>query len=159
MGDPDGGLPATQVSGDVTSYDGDSAQQILASVRKLEVTAKRSIRGPLPRPDTLKEFENVLPGSAERILRMAEKEQDHRHRMLKRLIVAETRTAVWGLVFALIVALAFLAAAVWLVSIDHTIEGTLLGTADVVALATVFIIGRQSQGDALLIESDDEVDG
>jgi len=39
-------------------------------------TAKWS--GPLPPPAQLQEFENVVPGSAERILAMAEKQLDHR---------------------------------------------------------------------------------
>jgi len=35
--------------------------------------------GPLPPPATLKQFDEVIPGGAERILRMAEAEQAHRH--------------------------------------------------------------------------------
>jgi len=35
--------------------------------------------GPMPPPSTLREFESVVPGSAERIVRMAELEQSHRH--------------------------------------------------------------------------------
>lgn len=34
--------------------------------------------GPLPAPETLEGYEEVLPGAAERILRMAEKQQDGR---------------------------------------------------------------------------------
>jgi uncharacterized membrane protein len=36
------------------------------------------IRGPIPPPALFRQFEEILPGSADRILRMAEKEQDHR---------------------------------------------------------------------------------
>jgi uncharacterized membrane protein len=38
----------------------------------------RQWNGPLPPPAALEQFERIIPGSAERILRMAEKEQDHR---------------------------------------------------------------------------------
>lgn len=34
--------------------------------------------GPLPPPSTLADFEHIIPGSAERILGMAEREQAHR---------------------------------------------------------------------------------
>jgi len=34
--------------------------------------------GPLPAPETLEGYEEILPGAAERILRMAEKQQDGR---------------------------------------------------------------------------------
>lgn len=36
-------------------------------------------QGPVPSPDQLAKFEQVLPGAAERIFRMAEKEQEQRH--------------------------------------------------------------------------------
>ncbi|WP_339529351.1 DUF2335 domain-containing protein [Pseudomonas mucidolens] len=36
-------------------------------------------RGPLPPPRQLFEYEQCLPGAAERIVAMAEKEQNHRH--------------------------------------------------------------------------------
>ena len=39
-----------------------------------------SYSGPLPPPSMFKDYENVLPGSADRILALAEKEQDLRRR-------------------------------------------------------------------------------
>ncbi len=37
--------------------------------------------GPLPAADEFADYERVLPGAADRILRMAEAEQQHRHQM------------------------------------------------------------------------------
>lgn len=34
--------------------------------------------GPIPPPDIIKDYENILPGSADRIISMAEKQADHR---------------------------------------------------------------------------------
>lgn len=45
--------------------------------------------GPLPSPETYGQYEVILPGSAERILRMAEKEQDHRHKGEQRVVTHE----------------------------------------------------------------------
>lgn len=36
-------------------------------------------QGPLPDPMTLANYEKLMPGLAERVVRMAEKEQEHRH--------------------------------------------------------------------------------
>lgn len=36
-------------------------------------------QGPLPDPVTLANYEKLMPGLAERVVRMAEKEQEHRH--------------------------------------------------------------------------------
>jgi len=38
-----------------------------------------SFSGPLPHPDVLRGFESVQPGAAERIIKMAENEAQHRH--------------------------------------------------------------------------------
>ena len=40
---------------------------------------ERRISGPLPTPDILLGYDEVLPGAAERIMRMAEKEQANTH--------------------------------------------------------------------------------
>ena len=44
---------------------------------------KEEYSGPIPHPNILKQFEEVIPGSADRILKMAEKEQEHRHEFEK----------------------------------------------------------------------------
>lgn len=41
---------------------------------------QRTFTGPLPHPDSFAGYENTLPGAADRILSMAEKEQNHRTR-------------------------------------------------------------------------------
>ena len=49
------------------------------SEENVSITAVGSAySGPLPAPATIKKYENILPGSAERIFKMAEKEQAHR---------------------------------------------------------------------------------
>ena len=45
---------------------------------RVSVIEAASFSGPLPPPTMYGEYERTLPGSAERILVMAEKEQDHR---------------------------------------------------------------------------------
>ncbi len=46
----------------------------------------------------------------------------------------------------LIVALAFLGVSGWLISDGHELAGSILGTVDLVALVTVFVIGRKTTG-------------
>lgn len=45
--------------------------------------------GPLPPPSTLSSFEDVVEGSAERIVRMAELEQAHRHQAENSMLEAD----------------------------------------------------------------------
>lgn len=48
-------------------------------------------QGPLPLPNHFEGYERVLPGSAERIIAMAEKEQDHRIGQEKQALVIQDR--------------------------------------------------------------------
>ena len=58
---------------------------------------------------------------------------------------AELRLEWAGLISALTIALSFLAVSAGLIVGGHEVSGTLLGTVDLVALATVFVKGRQQQ--------------
>ena len=41
--------------------------------------ATQGFSGPIPHPEILKGYETICPGAAERIIKMAELEQGHRH--------------------------------------------------------------------------------
>jgi uncharacterized membrane protein len=45
----------------------------------LAVKASYSFMGPIPPPGMLAEYNNVIPNGADRVIKMAEKEQAHRH--------------------------------------------------------------------------------
>lgn len=45
-----------------------------------QVSQMEAWHGPLPPPESLKQYDIIVPGAAERILSMAEKEMEHRHR-------------------------------------------------------------------------------
>jgi uncharacterized membrane protein len=84
-----------------------------------------------PSAKWIKECHEVDPDYVARILRMMEREQRFRHR----------QTLV-GVIVGFVVALAFLAASAWLILNGHEISGAVLGTVDLVALVTVFVLGR-----------------
>lgn len=46
--------------------------------------------GPLPAPEDLKRYDEVVAGAAERILRMAEENAEHRRQMERRVIFSGT---------------------------------------------------------------------
>ncbi len=58
--------------------------------------------GPLPPPNIIKGYEDILPGSAERILAMAEKQSEHRQFMERKMIATESRDGFLGVIFAFI---------------------------------------------------------
>ena len=65
-----------------------------------ELQVMTAFQGPLPSPEILQGFENVLPGAAERIMTMAEKEQSSRHSLEKKVSTASVIAMIIGVVFA-----------------------------------------------------------
>jgi len=64
--------PEIEIPPNSDSNSTDSRQMVMASSQEF-------FAGPLPPPRILKGYEEVLSGSADRIFRMAENEQSHRH--------------------------------------------------------------------------------
>lgn len=54
--------------------------------------------GPLPDPESFGKYDKVLPGAAERILSLTEKEQEHRHHMEERQLKLESRDSLLGII-------------------------------------------------------------
>lgn len=100
--------------------------------------------GPLPPAAELQKYEAVAPGVADRIIRMAEAEQAHRHRMDQKIFTHEARRSWGGLAMGGVIALSFFAGSVYLVATGEAVAGTILGTVDLVALVTVFVLGRRA---------------
>lgn len=75
-------------------------------VKKQMVTA--IYQGPLPPASELEKYENILPGAANRILTMVEKQSDHRRAIESRLIDAQIKNSLKGLYFAFIILLGVL---------------------------------------------------
>lgn len=116
-------------------------EQVLASIdpdkRSVIVSAMVEMRqtfcGPLPRPADFKAYKEVLSNAPERILLMAEKQQQHRIDSEERIIKADIRESIFGQVFAVLLVVLFLAAAVylginghdWLAGIVATLSATI----------------------------------
>ncbi|MGH9092334.1 MAG: DUF2335 domain-containing protein [Acidimicrobiales bacterium] len=101
--------------------------------------------GPLPSPDHLRGYEEVLPGAADRILAMAEKQSDHRQEIEKDAVKGGTRRSWYGLWLGFFISVLVLGLSGGLIVAGYGVEGTVLGSVDLVALASVFVIGRVEQ--------------
>ena len=51
-----------------------------SAIAQQQTIVQHQYSGPIPPPDALKGYEDVCPGSADRILAMAEREAVHRHK-------------------------------------------------------------------------------
>ena len=117
-----------------------SKNQKIEQVIRILSVSRQLIKSPVPPPDWLAGYKEVEPTAPERILRLAENEQQHRHTMEKLLVESqiesqrtesklgekEQETDRWlanrGLIFAFIIVLAFLSFIAFLIWKDKTVE-------------------------------------
>lgn len=132
------------------------SQKIEQVIRTLSIS-RQLIKSPIPPPDWLAGYKQIEPTAPERILRLAENEQQHRHEMERMIVESqidhqrteskinerEQETDRWlanrGLVFAFIIVLAFLAFIAFLIWKDKTIEAVYSALAGLAVLIANFI--------------------
>jgi uncharacterized membrane protein len=112
----------------------------------------RHYTGPLPPPEILREYDAILPGAADRILKNFETESDHRRSLEKDESDAGTRfmekqlgLLARGQKFGLVVVIAGFATAAYSVHVGAAITGAVIGTVDIVALVALFITGKRGK--------------
>ena len=107
---------------------------------KVEAMIKAyTYRGPLPHPKILHGYEEVLPGSADRIIKMAENQQNHRIKSTEKLIKAETEQSKIGLVFAFTLSMVMLLGGIILIGIGNDLSGYILIIPTIAGLIALFI--------------------
>ncbi len=108
------------------------------------IVEARSFSGPHPPPEMLREYEAVLPGSADRIFTMAEKQQDHRIRLESIAVPSRERRADRGQWAALTVSLTGFAVAGYALHEGYPWAAVAIGGADLAVLAGLFLAAKES---------------
>lgn len=80
-----------------------------ADSKALVMGHTESYPSPVPHPDILQKYKNVVPDAAERLIRMAEKEQDNRHAYDKEKRRLNKFAVVFGMISAVVIIIACLA--------------------------------------------------
>ena len=114
------------------------SNQIIAGVQSISW-------GPIPPPETMQKYDQILPGAAERIIAMAEKEQTYRHGIITKDIDLETKTRLRGLNYAFILAILSLLITAFLLFTGKYISGSVIAGATLVLIITAFINGKAEQ--------------
>ncbi len=107
------------------------------------------IDGELPAADTVEAYEQVLPGAADRIVRMLEQQSAHRMEMERTLARSAARTERLRQVLGVGIVLVVFIVATRLITGGHEAPGTVLALADLVLLAAVYL-GRSHQPPVLV---------
>ena len=114
--------PVRDQSGALETVESQPSGQIARVIRQAVRSELRLFAGPLPPPDLLKEYNEAFPGCAERIVAMAEKEQQHRHETSKQETSAEILLARRGQLIGAALAAIVLLGGIYLVANDKSIQ-------------------------------------
>lgn len=106
------------------------------------ITRASSWSGPLPSPDSLREFEEIVPGSADRLITMVEKQGNHRMEIEKRVVDGESKRAWVDLLARHIITLVGLVASILLVVFGYTPAGVILTALTTLFAVVSFLIGK-----------------
>lgn len=101
--------------------------------------------GPIPTPDIIEGYEKVLPGSAHRIIKMAELEQQHQHGYVNCGQRNAFIVTLIGQVFGVLIGLGGIGGGVFLVFYDKPITGFSVFFTSLAALVGIFIYQKRGK--------------
>ena len=109
-------------------------------------TAKSSsFSGPIPPPEILKGYNDIIDGGANRILIMTEMQLSHRISLEKDVIKQQQKQSGRGQIFGFITAIIGILVAAVLALYGHETVAGIFGTTTIIGLVAVFVIGKKEQ--------------
>jgi uncharacterized membrane protein len=115
-----------------------------SSATQFTLTASQ-FQGPIPPPEALARYNEILPDAAERILAMAERQETHRHDLETKVIDSGIRATKRGQVIAFLVALSGMGLAAYLACLGQPWQAIAALGGNLASMVAVFVIGRTRQ--------------
>lgn len=101
--------------------------------------------GPIPHPDVLAKYGEIVPNMPERLLAKFEQQADHRMALERLVIAGDVKRANWGLVSAVVFGLCVLASAVVLVMNGHEGIGAAMMITGFLTYGGAFLYTKRSR--------------
>ena len=106
-------------------------------------------QGPLPQWEDLEKYGQIIPNGADRIMTMAEKQQEHRMALETKAIGEQLSQSKRGQNFGLLIGLTAILGGVSCILLGHEWSGAFLGGGGLTGLVSVFVIGKSKQSKSL----------
>jgi uncharacterized membrane protein len=125
-------------------------QQILSTMMMVEQKfAITHHSGPLPSPEVIEKYNSAITNGADRIMLMAEKQQEHRIELEKSTIKEQLLQSRRGQTFGLIIGITSILASVTCILLGHDWPGAVIGAGGITGLVSVFVYGKRQQSKSL----------
>lgn len=122
-----------------------SKEPVTIQKQALQISEESHFKGPLPPPAVLQDYDIVITDGAERIMAMAEKQSAHRIEQESRVIRANTRDSLLGIVSGLTISIsAFIVAGIGFY-LGHPAAAATICTVDLAAIVGVFVYGTKNK--------------
>jgi uncharacterized membrane protein len=105
----------------------------------------QTFSGPIPAPETLARYEEIIPGAAERILAMAENQSQHRMALESRVVNSSASDQTRGMWLGFLIASLSIGGGIYLVVIGKDGSGLASIITPLAVLAGVFVYGKSRQ--------------
>jgi uncharacterized membrane protein len=112
---------------------------------ELRIQTALRYSGPLPPPEALERYNQVLPGAAERIIAMAESQHSHRQELEKHVIKSNVSAQKLGTILGFIVAMTVVVGGMFLVHEGRSGEGLAAILTALASLVGVFLYSKHEQ--------------
>jgi len=103
----------------------------------------QSFSGPLPHPEILRQFDQISPGAAERIIKMAEDQSLHRRELERKVIESDISSSKLGQILGFVIAVIGLAVSAVVGVFGSPTAGGVIGVGTIVSLVWVFMYGSR----------------
>ncbi|MFH1903425.1 MAG: DUF2335 domain-containing protein [Candidatus Omnitrophota bacterium] len=118
------------------------------SKQTVELSVTKSLEfhsGPLPPPAFLKQYNEIIPDGALRILVMAEKQQDHRLGIENAVVQSDIRRSDRGLVFGFILCLVLALGGILLIAKGKSVSGLIVLFSQMATIAGIFVYSHKTR--------------
>lgn len=123
----------------------------------LMVIRSEMFSGPIPPPESLARYEQIQPGSADRILKMAEKQQEHRMCLESKVIGSQVEQSKRGQLFGFIIVFVCVAVAIFFaLHLGMTTFAASFLSVTMVVIVGLFINGKKLINKDLEAKSKDQ---
>jgi uncharacterized membrane protein len=112
---------------------------------RIQRAEMQAFAGPLPPPEALERYNQVLPGAAERIIAMAESQHDHRQHLESTVITEGVKAQRLGTILGFVVAMTTILGGMFLMYMGKESTGLASVITALAALVGVFIYGKREE--------------
>lgn len=129
----------SEVINDFERLDPEQRERVIMTIQRQE-----AYMGPIPRPEDFEKYEQTLPGAADRILSMAERQALHRQKLEEKVIYSEIKDSRKGQIFGFIIAMSVILGGFYLIGIGKDAFGIVAIVSALASLVGVFVYGKKT---------------